>query len=208
MKRVKGVWLPDHEQHLLAYATQEGWTYQKHKLDAAMLFCRKRDVAVDVGGHCGIWAREMGKLFGHVHSFEPVKDHRDCYELNQPAKNYTLYPFALGEKPSRMGTFTSKGSSGDTWLVPGDEVEVRTLDSFNLDPDFLKIDTEGHELFVLKGGIETLKRCWPVVIVEQKPGHASRNFGLKDTEAVDWLRALGYKLQREIAGDFILTHDV
>lgn len=201
------MWLPDHEEHLYQFAGNGPvgeWTYQKSKLDYAIRFCKKRDVAVDVGAHCGLWAREMCKVFRTVHSFEPVKEHRECYELNQRSTNWTLYPYALGEKEGRSGYQTKPGSSGDTWLVPGGTVEVKKLDWFDLNPDFLKIDTEGYELFVLKGGEATLRRCKPIIIVEQKPGHASQNFGLGDTEAVDWLQGLGYKLRHEIAGDYIL----
>lgn len=207
MKQVNGVWLPDHEEHLKTYAAMGPhgeWTYQKSKLDVAVAHCKKREVAVDVGGHCGIWAREMCKLFGHVHSFEPVKDHRDCYELNQHSENWSLYPYALGEKDGRAGTQTRPGSSGDTWLVDGGRVEVKTLDWFNLAPDFLKIDTEGYELFVLKGAEQTLRKHKPVIIVEQKPGNGER-FGLDDIAAVTWLETLGYKLRREYHGDYILS---
>lgn len=207
MKQINGVWLPDHEEHLKEYAKAGPfgeWTYQKNKLDLAMPLVRKRDVAVDVGGHCGIWAREMCRLFGHVHSFEPVKDHRDCYELNQRSENFTLYPYALGEQDGRSSYETRPGSSGDTWLVPGGKVEVKTLDWFNLAPDLVKIDTEGYELFVLKGGEQTLRKHKPVVIVEQKPGHGGR-YQLGDTDAVAWLKSLGYKLKREIWGDYILA---
>lgn len=202
MKEVQGVWLPDHEEHLLGYADKPGWTYQKHKLDAAVELCRKRDVVIDVGGHCGLWAMTLAKLFGHVHSFEPVPEHRACYEKNVKG-NYTLHPYALGSEPGFASIRTTQGSSGDSWITKGSDVEVRTLDSFNLVPDLIKLDTEGHELFVLMGGEETLKHR-PVIIVEQKPGHAKR-FGLKDTEAVDWLRKRGYVLRGEISGDYILT---
>lgn len=208
MKQVNGVWLPDHEEHLYAYAGNGPpgeWTYQKNKLDAAMRFVKKREVAIDVGGHCGIWARELCKLFTRVHSFEPVKDHRSCYELNQRSQNWTLYPYALGEKEGRAGTHTKQGSSGDTWLVEGGSVEVKRLDWFDLAPDFIKLDCEGYELFALKGGAATLKKHRPVVIVEQKPGHAQR-FGLGDTDAVTWLKTLGYRLRQEIVGDYILDH--
>lgn len=209
MKQVNGVWLPDHEEHLYAYAGNGPfgeWTYQKNKLDVAMRYVRKRGVAVDVGGHCGIWARELCKLFAQVHSFEPVKDHRDCYEQNQRSTNWTLYPYALGEKDGRAGYETKPGSSGDTWLTEGGTVEVKKLDWFDLSPDLIKLDCEGYELFALKGGEATLRKCRPVVIVEQKPGHASR-FGLGDTDAVSWLQGLGYTLKREIVGDFVLSWD-
>ncbi|MDD5551400.1 MAG: FkbM family methyltransferase [Candidatus Omnitrophica bacterium] len=36
------------------------------------------------------------------------------------------------------------------------EVKTKTLDSFNVEPDFLKIDAEGAELDILKGSIKTL----------------------------------------------------
>ena len=210
MKQVNGVWLPDHEEHLQEYAKAGPygeWTYQKNKLDLSMPWVKKRDIAVDVGGHCGIWARELCKLFAHVHSFEPVADHRDCYGRNQKSANWTLYPYALGEKDGRASTKTKQGSSGDTWLVEGGAVEVRTMDWFNLAPDLIKLDCEGYELFALKGGEATLKKYKPVVIVEQKPGHGSR-FGLGDTDAVTYLESLGYKMRREIWGDYILTYDV
>lgn len=211
MKQVNGVWLPDHEVHLYAFAGNGPpgeWTYQKGKLDAAMQYVKDRRVAIDVGGHCGIWAREMCKLLGQVHSFEPVKDHRACYELNQRSTNWTLYPYALGEKDGRAGYMTRQGSSGDTHLVEAgknnNSVEVKRLDWFDLYPDFIKLDCEGYELFALKGGEATLRRCKPVVIVEQKKGHGAR-FGLGDTDAVKWLESLGYTLREERVGDYILS---
>ena len=204
MKLVKGIWLPDHEQHFLKFATEENWSYQKHKLDAAMELVKDRGAVVDVGGHCGFWAKEMVSLFGHVHAFEPVKDHRDCFVLNVKKDNYTLYPYALGERDGRCSIKTTHGSSGDSFVVPGDSVEVRTLDSFGLAPGFLKVDCEGGELFVLRGAAQTIKRHKPVICVEQKPKKADVNFGLGQTDAVKYLEGLGYKVHKVISGDYIL----
>ena len=82
-----------------------------------------------------------------------------------------------------------------------------TLDSFDLqDVDFIKLDCEGYELFALRGAEETLKRCRPCVIVEQKPNRAQR-FGLPQTGAVDYLQSLGAKLRAKMAGDYILSFD-
>jgi len=47
------------------------------------------------------------------------------------------------------------------------EVEVRTLDSFNLTQvDAIKIDCEGYEYPILKGAWHTIQRCRPVVQLE------------------------------------------
>jgi len=52
------------------------------------------------------------------------------------------------------------------------EVEIRTLDSFDLsDVGFLKIDTEGHEIEVLAGAADTLQRNRPTVLVEAEERH-------------------------------------
>lgn len=49
------------------------------------------------------------------------------------------------------------------------KVPITTLDSYNLPRiDLLKIDVEGYEIHVLKGAEETLLRCKPVVIFEEK----------------------------------------
>ena len=203
MKNVKGIWLPDHEEHLNHFATEEGWTYQKHKLDKAMTFCVGRKQAIDIGGHCGLWSMNLTKLFDEVHAFEPVREHRECYELNVNG-NYVLHPVGLGNKEMTASIHHTKGSSGDSWVEPGEDVEIKLLDSFELEPDFIKIDTEGFEYFIIKGGERTIKKHRPVIIVEQKPGKG-KNFGLKDTQAVTLLQGWGYKLQCELAGDFILT---
>ena len=203
MKQVEGIWLPDHEEHLQRFATGKGWLYQGHKYKAVMKYVRDYRLAVDVGGHCGLWAMQMVKNFDKVISFEPVAGHRECYVKNVSG-DYELIPCALGDKPSKVKIHTTHGSSGDSWVDGDGDIEMRTLDSFNLqDVDLLKIDCEGYELHVLKGAVEMLKRCKPAVIVEQKPGKAVK-FGLKDTEAVDFLQSLGAKHLETHSGDYIM----
>lgn len=45
--------------------------------------------------------------------------------------------------------------------------ETRPLDSFDLQPTFIKIDVEGFEHEVIAGGMQTLRRCRPVLMVER-----------------------------------------
>ena len=209
MRNLNGIWLPDHETHLEHYAAlgpYGKWTYQAHKMLAALEYSKGLACAIDVGGHCGLWSKELVKIFDHVIAFEPVAEHRECYRLNVVG-NYTLHECALGEKVGTCKIHTSHGSSGDSWVDGEGDIPLKTLDSFDIEHvDFMKLDCEGYELFALKGGESLINRCRPTIIVEQKP-RRGKKFGLKDTAAVDYLQSLGAKLRKEISGDYILSWD-
>lgn len=209
MKCVHGVWLPDEEQEVTKFLEAEQidgvGVYQYHKLKAALNFVQNWDTALDIGGHCGLWGMQLAKRFKTVHAFEPVERHRECYVKNAPS--VILHPYALGEKESVVKLVKGVKSTGDTCISPDGEYEseLKTLDSFEMpNVGFIKIDAEGYELFICKGGEKTIREYRPVMIVEQKPGKA-KAYGLGDTDAVKWLEKLGYKLKGVISGDYILT---
>jgi FkbM family methyltransferase len=219
MKRFDEWWMPDHEEHLQEWMNTVGdrrhgrLAYQGRKYDEAMKYVTQWRVAIDVGAHVGLWSFQMGRDFEHVEAFEPMPDHRECWYKNIDDPWVNMHPFALGAAaaPVHIRTRTAN-SSGDTGVDPageGVEVEQRTLDSFGFtDVDFLKIDCEGYELFVCQGARETLLRCKPCVIVEQKPetGGAAL-YGIGVTDAVDYLKSLGAVLRTGIQGDYILSWD-
>jgi FkbM family methyltransferase len=204
-------YLPDGETHLqewmlTAKQIRDGrFCYQLHKYEFARKHVRDRVVAVDVGAHVGLWSYWMAKDFQRVIAFEPKPEHQQCWIRNVPEREgVTLYGVALGNVAGRTG-LTHPKNSGDAYLSPGSEYEVCRLDDYHLDRlDFLKIDCEGYEVFVLEGGAETIQRCRPVVIVEQKPGHAQR-FGRKSLEAVQVLESWGASMVKELAGDYVMT---
>ena len=207
LKLIKGVWLPETEQHMLAYANEEGWGYQTQKLLAAMKWVKKCDVAVDVGAHCGLWSRPMALVFKKVYAFEPVPLHREAYEKNVQG-DYELFPYACGDKDGEVKLKTVPHSTGDTNIDENGDLPVRVVridDFLNTECDFLKIDTEGYEEFVLMGA-ERLLKSRPCVIVEQKPKKAQK-YGLRETGAVKHLRKLGAVQRAVIAGDFIMSWD-
>lgn len=221
MKQIGGIWLPDGETHLVEWMKKMNrivdgkLTYQYHKLEAALAFVKQWRVAIDVGAHCGLWSMHLARRFEHLHAFEPVAAHRECFLQNvyQPGivepERFALHPCALGAKDGSVRMETAPTSSGDTRIGGPGDIPLRRLDDVLAEVstvDFIKLDCEGYELFALRGGEETLKRCRPVVIVEQKPGRAQK-FGLAETGAVDYLKGLGAKLRREISGDFIVSWD-
>jgi FkbM family methyltransferase len=213
MKSFGGWQFPDHEEHL------QGWMrkvndisfgrqrYQGKKQIAALGFCRARRVAVDIGAHIGLWSFYLARQFETVHAFEPVMAHRECFRANVTAANVTLHECALGEEDGAISMHTTTGSSGDSWVSGAGDIPLRRLDDLALENvDLIKLDCEGGELRALRGAEDTLKRCRPCVIVEQKPGKAQQ-FGFRETEAVDYLRSLGAVQRAVMSGDYILTCD-
>lgn len=217
-----GWWLPADETHLQAWMLQVNaeldgrLTYQRHKYLAALPYVRGRGVAVDVGAHVGLWSWQMAKDFERVVAFEPMPNHGRCWDLNmREVGNAVLFDYALGETAGTAWLKTrTKGSSGDTGIEPGAEhgdvkAHVCRIDSLALrEVHLIKMDCEGYELFVCRGATETLLRCKPVVIVEQKPetGMAAR-YGVGTTDAVKFLESLGAKRKEAIQGDYIMAWD-
>ncbi len=223
MKQELGWWFPDHEQHLPAWMrSPKGYlvlngrpSYQGKKQLAALATVRLERpeplrTAVDVGGHIGLWSYNLAAAFEQVHAFEPVAEHRACFERNCAESLLTgrvhLYGLALGAGEGRVSIHTAPTSTGDSWVKGGGDIPMVTLDSVGLtDVDFIKIDCEGYEENVLRGAIETIKRDRPVIIVEQKRDMATARFGLEPLGAVKFLQSLGYQVAQEISGDYLMV---
>ena len=80
-----------------------------------------------------------------------------------------------------------------------------TIDSLNLKRiSAIKVDVEGFEENVLRGARETIIEFKPSVMVEQKRDFAKR-FDLRVLGAIEYLTDLGYRVAKEMSGDYILT---
>jgi FkbM family methyltransferase len=213
VKKIGDWWFPDHEEHFIEWMAipknkvhlNGRLAYQGRKQLAVLSHCSVRRVAVDVGGHIGTWSWNLSAVFGMVHAFEPVKEHRLCFVKNlEGVNNVKLYGVALGAAPGEITIKTTKGSSGDSQVHPGQGIEMKTLDSFELfDVNLIKIDCEGYEENVLRGAAETIRQSQPTIVVEQKRDMAER-FGLEKLGAVHLLESWGYKVVQEYSGDFIM----
>lgn len=219
----QGIWLPDGEKHFPEWMDANGeildgrGTYQIKKWRACLPYIKNWRVAVDVGAHVGLWLMQMTKQFEIVHCFEPVKELRACLRENMSGdKNFSIHPVALGAKKGSVFMSYDPKDSGNTHIGRAaaeidddpESVPIETLDSFQLENvDFVKIDCEGYEDFVIEGAHETLSRWKPCVIVEQKQHKLMANFGIKGTPAVILLTKLGAKIRKVISDDYIMTWD-
>lgn len=212
MFQFQGIWLPDGEAHFPSWMQKNGeivegrGTYQIKKWRACLPWIKSRRVAIDVGAHVGFWSIQMAKRFQQVHAFEPMQVFRDCFRANIKDGSVYLYSNALGATTGFVAMNYDPADSGNTHVAPGNEVMIRLLDEFAFnDVGFIKIDCEGYEAEVIKGAEETLMRCRPCVIVEQKQHKMTKNYGTSGTPAVDLLRGMGAVLRKELGGDYILS---
>jgi FkbM family methyltransferase len=170
---------------------------------------KESPVIFDVGanlGYYGLLAANYYKDRASVYCFEPVTTYAHCIEeaikMNNFNKNIHVCTFALSDSDGSStihiaGTCSSLEEDFNEKGLPSQTVELKKLDTFSQDinPDFMKIDVEGHELAMLKGSIETLKRATPVVFIEIIERLKTHNFVNKNyKETISLLTAIGYDM--------------
>lgn len=214
MRQVDGWWWPDQERHLIEWMAESknrlmingrsAYQGKKQKLLIENCPVDRRRTMIDAGAHCGLWSFNFAHWFERIEAFEPVPDHRECFAKNVTSLNVTMHPFALGERPDKVAIRVDPLSTGGSFVKGKGEIEMRTIDSFELvEVDAFKIDVEGFEEFIIRGARETLDQWKPTVCVEQKRDFPVK-FGIKPLGAIKLLVEMGYKTVTEISGDFIM----
>src|SRR6185436_73774 len=143
-------------------------TYEPEQSGLFGQHIRPGDVVLDIGAAVGYYTLLSAKLVGssgRVVSFEPdstnlqfLRSHVEQNRLEQ----VTILPIALANETgtARFGGGTGTGT-GRLCENGVDQVAVRRLDDvaaeLDLRPQHLKIDVEGAEMAVLRGGEQTIK---------------------------------------------------
>ncbi len=150
------------------------------------------DTVIDVGANVGLHTVALAQAAhkGHVYAFEPVAEMAERASLNlalNGLENVNLFDCALGEETGEaeiIVNIAGDGMEGTSSILktvhvekrPGHyqprTVSVRRLDDViaEVKPkrriSFIKIDTEGFEPMVIRGGMETIRQHRPAMIVE------------------------------------------
>lgn len=161
-------------------------------------------LALDIGAGTGLYTYWLARRARHVHAFEPRPEAADAIRRRW-MPNVTVHNVALSDEsgeaelfvPDERGTRASiepgvRDGDGHVITVP----RVR-LDDLALEPvRFVKIDVEGHELSVIRGGARTIERDLPTVFCESEERHGEGSVpdlvtAMRDDfgyEAYFWLR--------------------
>jgi FkbM family methyltransferase len=165
---------------------------------------RPGDVAFDIGAHKGaytFWMKRAVGASGRVVAFEPQEAGaallRRLYGepvlveqlgLSNKVGAQRFYVQPQANTVSYEASLFNKYEDAIEQVI-----ETDTLDAYcrrtGIRPTLLKIDVEGHELELIQGGIETLKKEGPYIILEVERRHIGWQ---RMQELFDLLPALGY----------------
>jgi len=154
--------------------------YDRQTVEVMKRTLRPDSTGVDIGAHAGAILREMFSLAprGRHFAFEPLPHLAASLSRNYPEAR--VHAVALSDY-NGTGTFhyvvNSPAESGlQRHAIHGDAsnvqeitVPIRRLDDLiGLDERiaFIKIDTEGAELPIIRGGLDVIRRCRPPIVFE------------------------------------------
>lgn len=169
-------------------------------------------VFLDVGANIGYHSLFVATLLGEkvqVYSFEPQQSiygqFLDSINKNN-LKNIKVFNVALSDHPGDETLYIREENSGGSTLLSLPEMEsfhvdstmkvkLVTLDSYINEwdrVDLIKIDVEGYEYEVFKGGERIIDTYRPVIIMEFSPVFYTQDYEKKPEELVQFLTKKGY----------------
>ena len=139
----------------------------------AQLPIGSKEFIIDAGANTGNHTVFLSKAFPNaiVHSFEPVTYRLLVLNANENhLKNFSFSSSALSYKFGNYSANYTNNNSGMSTLIEATcgEIKSVTIDTvrYGYRVALIKIDVEGMELEVIRGGMQTIERDLPYIAVE------------------------------------------
>ena len=169
--------------------TQCGYFFGNFDYALISILKRKGGIFIDIGSNVGLYSLAASHFFDKVLSFEPSYYTYSMLEKNvsiNNIKNITLFRNALSDFEGEVELFVNPLNNGGS-SISGHSTKLRlehknldwhnsekvltkkldcVLDGISQSIDFIKIDVEGHEIEVIKGGIKNIVKHLPLLYVE------------------------------------------
>lgn len=185
------------------------------------------DLVVDAGANIGFHALHMARRTGAtgcVEAFEPLTYLADAFEASVKENGFDarvrVHRCALDERPGelRLRHAPRTANFGGGHFAPAGEapaahadelVATRRLDDVTGDRvcRFIKIDVEGAEPRVLRGGVATLARGRPVILAELHETQLRVVSGVSANDFIAQMGGLGYRCSR-LSDDGTRGHEI
>lgn len=182
--------------------------YEKNYLENVIKFLTKKKivngVAIDIGANIGNHSIYFSQFYNDVYAFEPnpkiykallinTEDHKNVYPFNLGLGNKQGQGYITISNRQNLGSaqINMSKSEKETSSQP---INITQLDNFwgKIDKEIglIKIDVEGMELKVLKGGINIIRNYKPVIIFEQHKDDFKNN----RSEVINFIRGMDYQI--------------
>ena len=177
--------------------------FEETETKTILSFVKADTVMLDIGANMGFYSIRVGQkaVNGKVIAFEPDPGNFAILQKNvalNKLTNVTAYNAALSDKKETMRLYKHPFNVGDYRLYnDGDFTEYVDVPTLRLDDtvhervDLIKIDVQGFEYFVLKGGRELLANYKPIVVSEFWPRGLYKS-GASPTDYLTMMRELNY----------------
>ncbi len=167
-------------QFIAWHSIREEWYFK----DAPILFKEKyfipeitnvlnsHEKFINIGAYDGEFTNKFIKAvdgkFSLIHSFEPDYKNIDKFLKNVNTNLFNIYliPIFLGNKNEYRKAFVGIDCLSQISELGNKEVQIYKLDDFNkLNPTIIKIHVEGTENDIFNGGIETIIKNRPILMM-------------------------------------------
>lgn len=155
---------------------------ERYEINNLKKIINENDVCWDIGANIGFYSFLFASIVknGEVISFEPVEEAFSDLKAGKALNNYQnikLCNFALGSEKKNQKIFFDKKelSMGTASFINSDSfvnsalVEINMIDNiYKLSkiPDLIKIDVEGFQKEVIKGGSYFFENYSPLIMIE------------------------------------------
>lgn len=175
------------------------------------------DICLDIGANSGCFSALFAQKAAKVYSFDPVPINAKLLELTaiqNQFNNIDIHQCAVYDHCADLVDFIEPSETSLSSIVANDfeshkkhlqntysqssfksyQVSCISIDSMNLERvDLIKVDTEGAELKVLKGSINTIRRCRPRLLMVEVVEEAMRLHGDSLLELLALMNDINYE---------------
>jgi FkbM family methyltransferase len=202
---------------IVAAEMRAGRVFEPHVLEVAKIYAKPGTLVLDLGANFGQMSILFSRLVGEKGMVLSFEAQAYCFAIlhknitANKAENIRAFYGAVMEKGGGevsfpepdLVRFPSYGSYPLS-LKKADDVQARvptlSIDELQIDfpISFLKVDTQGSDIFVLRGARETVCRHRMPILFEYEE-RFQEEFGTCFQDYVDFAQSVGYRFTRTIA---------
>ena len=198
------------QDYISDHIIETGHFFEEDEVSRIAQELSEGDLFVDVGANLGTFTAMAQALGCKTISIEPQPILQKSLKHN--AKSGEIHAVGAGTSKEKLNVYECFTRHPDRGVIMANlggndligmdnrqktdvKVDIKTLDSIigNRNPKLIKIDVEGMEADVIKSGIETIKRCKPILYVEQ-------NHMDEFAECWSLIKPLGYNVTEIVGG--------